>query len=326
MTIAEAKDRLRIPDLWRRFDLPGLPKVSCKSPFREDRRASFSVSRDGLLFNDFTSGTGGDAVDFFQIATGLSKSEACRKFIELAGGAVSSPSPAIKSTPAAISRQRENPAFPDFETGNAADFKQLAGLRNLSIEGLQFASGRGLLRFAELHGFAAWIVSDGERLNAQARRMDGGTWEHLDGAKSWTLRGSWAAWPIGAKESRPFKTLALVEGSPDLLAAFHFIYCEDRAAEVAPVAMLGASQRIHENALPLFAGKRIRIFPHLDSAGAAAAERWAAQLQTVGAEVDAFTFAGLHKTTGEPVKDLNDCTSICPEDFEAHREFWNLIP
>src|SRR5438128_2256347 len=72
MDIAEAKERLRIPDLWQRLDLPGQPKASCKSPFREDRRASFSVSRDGLLFNDFTTGEAGDAIVFLQLATGLS--------------------------------------------------------------------------------------------------------------------------------------------------------------------------------------------------------------------------------------------------------------
>ena len=324
MTLSEAKDRLLIPDLWRRFNFPGDPKTSCKSPFREDHRASFSVSRNGTLFNDFASGTGGDAVDFFQLATGLSKTEACRKFIELAGGAAAMPSP--QPRPAAIERKRERPVFPDFERGGPADFIQLAGLRNLSIEGLRLASERGLLWFAEFHDFAAWIVSDGERLNAQARRMDGGTWEHLDGAKSWTLRGSWAGWPIGAKESQPFQSIALCEGAPDLLAAFHFIYCEDRAAEVAPVAMLGASQRIHEDALQLFSGKRIRIYPHTDDAGQSAAERWAVQLETAGADVDAFAFAGLQKTDGEPVEDLNDAAAICADDYENNRELWNLLP
>jgi len=56
----------------------------------------------------------------------------------------------------------------------------------------------------------------------------------------------------------------------------------------------------------MFAGKRVRIFGHDDSAGRGAVERWAAQLATVGADVDAFTFAGLVQVDGQPVKDLND--------------------
>ncbi len=39
----------------------------------------------------------------------------------------------------------------------------------------------------------------------------------------------------------------------------------------SPVAMLGASQRIHADALPMFTGKRVRIFGHDDDAGRA---RW----------------------------------------------------
>ena len=70
--------------------------------------------------------------------------------------------------------------------------------------------------------------------------------------------------------------------------------------------MLGASLRIHPNALPLFARKRIRIFGHDDEAGRGAVERWAAQLASVAGDVDAFTFAGLRRVDGEPVKDLND--------------------
>ena len=325
MHLAEAKERLRIPELWHRLNLSGEPKASCKSPFREDRQASFSVSADGRLFNDFGTGQGGDALDFLQLAAGLTVKEACKRFIELAGGAAYLPSPAKKALPAAP-EARQRPEFPTFDSGSAADFKQLAGLRNLSVEGLQLAGERGLLWFAVLRGFDAWIVTDGERVNAQARRLDGGSWEHLDGAKSWTLRGSWAAWPIGAKESQPYPAIALCEGAGDLLAAFHFIHCEGREGNVAPVALLGASQRIHEDALPLLAGKRVRLYPHTDNAGNDAADRWARQLESVGADADAFDFAGLHQTNGEAVGDLNDCSSICADDFEANPELSGMLP
>ena len=79
-----------------------------------------------------------------------------------------------------------------------------------------------------------------------------------------------------------------------------------RDAKCSPVAMLGASQRIHADALPMFAGKRVRIFGHEDEAGRAAVERWARQLESIVADVDAFTFAGLVQVDGKPVKDLND--------------------
>jgi hypothetical protein len=220
---------------------------------------------------------------------------------------------------------KPKPVFPDFRNGTADEIKHLAGLRKISREGLDFASERGLLRFAALKDCPAWIVTDSARVNAQARRMDGWEWENI-GAKAWTLPGAWASWPIGITEAQPFPAIALCEGGPDLLAAFHFIFCEDREAQCSPVTMLGASQRIHPDALPMFTGKRVRIFGHDDEDGRAAVERWARQLESVGADVDAFTFAGLRQVDGKPVKDLNDCTSIHADDFEVERILWEAMP
>jgi hypothetical protein len=56
----------------------------------------------------------------------------------------------------------------------------------------------------------------------------------------------------------------------------------------------------------LFTNKRVRIFGHADDPGRLAVERWAAQLTSVGAKVDAFNFDGLVRADGQPVTDLND--------------------
>jgi hypothetical protein len=57
--------------------------------------------------------------------------------------------------------------------------------------------------------------------------------------------------------------------------------------------MLSAAYTIPADALPLFAGKRVRICAHDDETGYRAASRWAAQLATHGADADAFSFAGV---------------------------------
>jgi hypothetical protein len=321
-SIADAKARLNIQGLWRHFGFPGEPKPSCHSPFRDDHKPSFSVFDAGTRWKDFATGEAGDAVDFFQRASGLSQKDACRIFIEMASGH-------LMPAPRPVRRQqagaKRKPLFPDFCKGTAADFQQLADLRSISVEGVKLATERGLLWFATLKDCPAWIVTDRERVNAQARRMDGQLWPDI-GAKAWTLPGSWASWPVGTKESLDFANIALVEGGPDLLAAFHFIVCEGREVDCAPVAMLGATQRIHADVLPIFAGKRIRIFGHDDDEGRGAVERWARQLETVGADVDAFSFAGLRQVDKSDVKDLNDCTSIYVDDFEAERNLWGLMP
>jgi hypothetical protein len=139
------------------------------------------------------------------------------------------------------------------------------------------------------------------------------------------LRGSQAAWPVGVEESAPFPTVAFCEGSPDLLAAHHFIWTENRECDCAAVAILGGAN-IHPDALQWFAGKRVRIFRHVDATGDAATNRWAKQIADAGADIDAFNFAGLRQTDGLPVEDLNDCTRIYADDFETYRCLWNLLP
>lgn len=324
-SILDAKARLRVPALWRHFGFSHEPGKSCCCPWRDDSNASFSVSSDGRIWHDFATAEGGDAVDFLQRATGLNKAAACRKFVELAAVSMASSlaTPTRLNTPA----PKAKPTFPPMESVRNDDMRRLSALRNIARGGLWLAHRRGLLRFATLREHRVWIVTDPERLNAQARRLDGGRWEHLDGQpKAWTLPGSWGAWSVGAKAARDFSTVALCEGGPDLLAAFHFIDCERRAADCAAVAVLGASNPIHRDALPCFAGKRVRIFGHDDEAGRAAVDRWAREIEGVGADVDAFDFSGLTKTDGSPVTDLNDLTTINPDDFEKDRQVWNLLP
>jgi hypothetical protein len=163
------------------------------------------------------------------------------------------------------------------------------------------------------------------RERRKSLRLDGQEWEHI-GAKAWTLPGSWASRPIGITEAQPFPAIALCEGGPDFLAAHYLALWEQasqpsqRDAHCSPVAMLGASQKIHADALPMFTGKPVRIFGHDDEAGRGAVERWAAQLAAVGAEVDAFNFAGLQQGEGKPVKDLNDSLLMdAPSFAEAGR-------
>lgn len=197
--------------------------------------------------------------------------------------------------------------------GTEAELSALAALRGLSVAGVALASARGLLGFGRYHWRAAWFVLDASRRNACARRMDGKPW-FADCAKSFVLCGSQAAWPLGIGEAQNFRNVLLCEGAPDLIAVFHFIATQDRQADCAPVAMLSGNYSIPADALPLFTGKRVRIYAHDDETGYRAVSRWAAQLETRGADVDAFSFAGLRTRNGAPVKDLNGFAHAQPAD------------
>ncbi len=89
--IAEAMSQFTISVLWRRFNLPGEPTLSCRSPFREDRSPCFSVSEDGLRFIDFATGERGDALDFLAKIKRISNPEALLELLKMAEGVMPEP-------------------------------------------------------------------------------------------------------------------------------------------------------------------------------------------------------------------------------------------
>ena len=323
----EAKAALLIPDLWRRLNVPGeLRRTGAAGwlgsvPWREDRHPSLSVSADGQLWIDRARGDeGGDAIGFLARFCDLDRKQAFRRFLEMVDlGTITSRLTSVPPFTSPTPKQRANPNLPPSREGTTKEFRTLAALRGLSPEGVEQAGKRGLCRYSILRGTPVWIVTDSTRTNAQARRLDGQPWPHLNGAKAWTLPGARAGWPLGASAIESFPAVVLTEGGPDLLAACHFIYCEGREESVAPVAMLGASMRLPEDALPLFAGKRVRLYPHMDPAGQEAAARWNAQLTIAGANVDLFHFDGLLRLDGQPVTDLNDLALLNADCFDAER-------
>jgi len=326
---AQIKQRISIPWLWQFHNLPGTPKPGgrCHSPFYEDKNPDFFISPEGSWFKDHGEPDHkGDVIDFEMLESGCTRGEAIRRLQQLANlpgnGAHRLPVNARSQPPEYQGSRPLQPMTLDFlERGSTDDLKRLAELRCLAREALKMASSAGVLRFATIKGFRAWLVTDRTRYVAEARRLDGRPWEHIDGAKSYTLPGGSKGrkcWPLGIVEAEKCRAIALVEGAPDFLAAFHWAWAEDRP-DVAPVAILGASMSIHPVALPLFRGKRVRIFPHYDAErfkGFNAARRWDGQLRGVGAIVDCFDFTGLKRSDGRAVSDLNDLALVGYDQWE----------
>lgn len=220
-------------------------------------------------------------------------------------------------------RSDKLPILPDdLCEGTEADRQKLSRLRNLNIESVHIAVERGLIRFGTYKGARCWFITDGTLRNVQARRLDG---ERFGDLKALTLRDSRASWPIGIMAVQAHQSIALVEGGPDLLAALSLAWAEGSEQLVAPVAMLGAAHSIPDDALSLFRGKRVRIFPHLDEAGQKAAPRWEQQLAAAGATVRCISLKNIRTADGTPAKDLNDVCRVHPDDFERDRSLWNLF-
>ena len=277
------------------------------------------------VFKDFASGEHGDnLVELYVQARGVDFTAAMHTCADWLGVAVTrNHYPAVTRTAPPTQPARAKPALPAMDDGCDEELRALAKARNISYAAAWWARSVGLLRFATLNSHRAWVVTDDDRLNAQARQLDGGLWEHIGGKKAYTLPGSWASWPIGTCFAKAYPKVLVVEGGPDLLAALHFLRERDEP-DACPVAMLGSSNNIHAGALQTFAGKICRIYTHADEQGEKAAGRWTEQLLRAGAaHVDGFSFRGLRTTTGSQIKDLNDATQI--HDDEA-AEIRGLLP
>lgn len=331
-TLQEAKARLDIPTLWTVLNLAGeMPRNGvglCRSPFRPDNSPSFSIFDAGRTWKDQGTGDSGDAIDFLALAEGREGKDCIRRFLELAGMQMEEPAP---------SRTRvEVATFPDVSTLHRPtdeDVSAIARLRRLDPEAVQRMANFGILRAGAYRGLYVWALVDGPRGErprlAEVRTYDGSlipTRDCPEGVKSLTLRGSRKDWPIGASLlDLPGKWTAVLfcEGMPDLLAAAHFAHLAGRS-DLCPVAMLGRSvRRIHDAAVSLLTGKRIRCFAHSDGDGGGrdAMARWIDCIP--GAEADVFSFDGLSRRDGKPVNDLNDAAVICPAQ---ESELTDLLP
>jgi hypothetical protein len=322
----------------------------CLCPFHQEKTPSCHVSPDSGRFFCFGCGEGGTIIDFHARKRGITPAEAITELSlrlripATADGNGSSQPAKAKRLPQQQTRPRVLPKLPEMHNGSAAEFVRLSECRRVSVEALQLASRRGLLWFCDMTDgpdiVRAWIITDRKRKNAQSRRLDGQRWHHSWDAEArrWVeveperrrkvrgFTGNQASWPVGIEEAQRFDSIAILEGV-DLLAAFHFLIAEGRENAVGPVAILGASNRIPVDVLTFFAGKRVRMFPHIDTnrAGLRAAANWEAQLLPIVKRVDAFDFTGLVQNTGQPVKDLTDLTSVSYDCMEAERAVFSIM-
>jgi CHC2 zinc finger len=311
MTKQEAKDRLRIPELWARFNLDGSPGKLCSSPFREDKNPSFSVNENGTLWHDFATDEDGDQIDFFARAAGVSPLFKVQKFIELAVSIFGETELPKKSKPAAPdelpTESKELKArLASCQAPNADQCCRIAALRRLSPIAPFTAAQIGTLVVGQVGGFDCWILTDEKRRLAEARRLDGHKFPAigpLGERKAHTLKGSKKDWPVGLcprlANHQKINTIVFVEGGPDYLAAMQLIAIS--GGDALPVAMLGASAKLCDEARILIGKRRVIIPVHSDQAGKSAADTWGAWLERTGAEVIMRPFKS--RQYGE---DLND--------------------
>ena len=318
--LTAAKEILLIPAIASKLFTDWKPGKSCHSPFREDRSKSFSVYDGGRNWKDFGTGESGDALDFLARALGISSKDAIGRFVEMAGcrhrgkSLPRQQAPSVNATAAGFDsedKKAKRAAWPNFVLPTKEDIQTIAKLRQLPPEGPTWADRDAALRMATVEGHQSWVVLSACKRNAQARRLDGQPFE-LDGQrlKAKTLPGSIASIPVGCFFDVRWSFVVVVEGGPDILAAYAAIHQLGLLDVVAVCGMLGAAMKIPPGALATLRGRRVRVFQHADRAGERAADGWAQQINNAGGKVDIWTPD--HSGT-----DLNDCFRFPVEETAA---------
>jgi len=314
MTILEAKAKLDVPAVAARLFPHWKPATSCKAPWREDNSASFSVYDNGQKWKDHGTDEGGDAPDFLAKALTLSPEDGLRQYMELAGAANEPKSLGnlVRSHDGDTSEKKiARSNWPAIDLATESEAQALANLRNLPLEGVRWAATDGALRMSTTGGHRSWIIRSACGRNAQARRLDGGVFE-LNGQalKAKTLAGSVASIPIGLFFDVRWPLVVLVEGGPDVLAAYSAIHRLGLLDRVQVCGMLGASLKLPSSAVATFRNRKTRILQHNDKAGYEAADRWASQIFNAGGKVDIWT-------PDHEGSDLNDVFRLPADEAEA---------
>jgi Protein of unknown function (DUF3987)/CHC2 zinc finger len=283
--ILEAKLTLPLPALLHRLGLTEHAKKSARCPFHDDKHNSFSVwqNGDGWAFKCHAGCGAGDEINFLELHEKLSRRDAVKRFLELAG--VNGFAPYVPS-PNEINQARS--AFDWRVCVNASTDKhleQLAKWRGYSIEFCSWLKNEGLIG---LHaGCIAFPVHD------EAGRVV---------AAHYRLRGDkndWRYYPTGTK-TRPLVIGDLLAGDPihvfeSQWDAFAFM---DVSGERDGIITTRGASNGHLVAYVISERAKVYLWPQNDSAG----EKWQ---RDICANTDA---AVKRANIPTPHKDLNEWT------------------
>lgn len=285
---------------------------------------------------------GGDVVEVYMALNGCAKGVAFEEVARLAGVSAGAAAPVKKHAAAVrVVKPLERLELP---TGTRrltdGERRALSCLRGVSVAAVEAAERAGVLAVTmwprgedgepNSRSRLSWMVCDKSRAAAQFRPLNAKCacgWVGLlispqctqcgagKGADGWravqygpeqkTATAGSSKWPVGLAHRGERAVVWLTEGPGDMLAAFHILEALGEPDAVCVAAVLGASVRLHPDAVAALAGAVVIIFADMDAAGKKAALRWQEDLLGKGpAAVWVAQFEG-----AEGCKDLGDLVS-----------------
>lgn len=354
--LQEAMRSLSITDLWKRRGWAGTPGKSCNFPGdSEGKKASCSIftATTGKhagreLLKNHRSGLTYDAPGLLAEVEGVAIRDACRLFLDMSGVKPldewgkgkdtkrRKPLPAHKAIPVAKPKLPEPPAF-DYRLLcprelDADEVEAIATTRNVSARAVEWLMRWGVIHAVtlspdlklpiprEARPFNAWALHSADWRSFRVRAF-AGLLPGFDGTyhKSITPGGGGCSSPvwIGAEDAT---RVMILEGEADAIGAAEIIRRERSADGLAVVVMFSSSISVPSSFLPLFAGRRVRIVPHIGDTkrqGEIAAAKWAATLKPFAGDIQIFTLSGLSMRDGRAVGDVGDLAQCTDEVLKS---------
>jgi hypothetical protein len=291
---AEARERFTITDLWSVFGFEGTPRPSCRSPFREDRSASFSIFDSGRAWHDHATGEGGDVIEFIRVALNTDHRGVREWLVQHLGG---NTAPACRvKVPRMDDKRSDEPRsiqWPsEIREGTAADLQALCEARGISYAAAWTLTEAGVVRFTEIDNHPCVVIGDRKKRAAEIRRMDGTLFPPYE-RKAFPLKGVDKSWLVGAELLRREDTetaVMITEGVTDLLTAADLYlryHMTGGSRAWVPVALLGATCRnLDPSCAALIRGRHVRLVPDGDDAGEQMAKHWTKLLRSIECKVD----------------------------------------
>ena len=306
---------------WKYLNLPGSPGKPCLSPFRQEKKPSFSVYRDkeGIeRWWDAGISKGGDVVDFWMEAKQVAVAVAIKELEAICGLGFAEPPTVYKPVSASEKFIWPNGLRPP----EKEECEFLSKLRGIDASAFHLAGVLGTLLIGKhpRSGELLWWITDRKRVGLEGRTFTGKPCAD-SGQKCTAYPGSDKSWAYGLETNvsmlNSAKNVVLVEGGPDYFAGLAMAMNSPLNFTVA--AMLGAGPKLSSEALETLRGRHVIIFPHNDQGGQSAAMRWREQLLANGVKV---TLQPLQKSSDRgPIKDVNDLLQMeTPETINLYLE------
>lgn len=279
----QARQTLTIPEAWVMLGLPGEPRPTCKSPFRDERTASFSIHADGKKWKDHGADIGGDVVEFVKHAIAGDYS-AVREWLQSRLGGV-----VATSKPPTPSKRIAYPA--PLTSGTQAQWLAFANHRGIGYATVSTLAKLDVLKFCTIQGNDCFALTDSFNKVAEIRRIDGGL---FGTSKAYPLPGVDKSFLLGAAlidDPSGKASILVCEGATDFLTAMHLYVRHRRETTAAshwiPTALLGAGCRtLSPQCATILRGRHVRLVPDGDAAGDRMREHWESLLLKNGCTVD----------------------------------------